>query len=62
MSMSDNNNQLGTGRYFREAMQRIEQKTDRNFGGTLLGKRMVHKNHKAYNRRDVRARDRRGDY
>lgn len=59
--MSNSNNNLGTGRYFRQAIARLEEKTDRNSGGTLLGKRMVHKNHRAYNRRAMRQADRRGD-
>ena len=54
-------NQLGTGRYFREAMQRLEEKTDRNTGGILLGRRMVHKSAKAYDRKALRRADRRGD-
>lgn len=59
--MNNANNNVGD-KYFRQALTRLEEKSDRNTGGTLLGKRMVHRNAKAYNRRDVRQRDRRCDY
>jgi hypothetical protein len=56
MSMNNGN------KYFREALKRIEAKSDRNTGGALLGKKMVHKNDKAYDRRKLRLNDRRGEY
>jgi hypothetical protein len=60
--MSKTNNQLGTGKYFNEALSRLADKRDNNGGGTLLGKRMVHKSANAYNRKALRQADRRGDY
>jgi hypothetical protein len=59
--MSKTNEQLGTGKYFSQALSRLAEKADRNVGGTLLGKRMVHRNAKAYNRRAFRSADRRGE-
>ena len=55
--MSNSNKQLGEGRFFREAMARLEQMANRNTGGTLLGKRMVHRSAKAYNRRAFKRGD-----
>ncbi len=54
MSMATETKQLGTGKYFNQALKRLADKADRNVGGTLLGKRMVHRNAKAYNRRDFK--------
>lgn len=41
----------------REALRQIRQKHDRNTGGALLGKRMVHKSAKSYNRSNFKQRD-----
>ena len=46
-------------RQTREAIQQLEAKRDRNTGGILLGKRMVHKNERAYNRKSLRLADKR---
>ncbi len=41
-------------RHMREALQRLEQKADRNTGGIPLAPLKVHKNAKAYDRKRFR--------
>lgn len=52
--MSKSFNTSNFDRATRQAIRELEAKTDRNTGGMLLGKHMVHKSRRAYNRRDFK--------